>query len=48
MLISDVAITPFQKIAVLWPFILIGLIIAAAIAVSVILIVKLAKRKKKE
>ena len=46
MLSADVAITPIQKIAVIWPFILIGLVILAAIVVSVILIVKLAKRKK--
>ena len=46
MLSLDIVISPFDKLIALMPFILIGALIAAAIAVSVVLIAKLAKKKK--
>lgn len=46
MVFSDVAFTPIEKIEVLWPFLLIGALVLAAVIVAIVLIVKFSKKKK--
>ena len=46
MRVFDAAISPVEKMAMLRPAILLCALIAAAIAVSVVLIAKLAKKKR--
>ncbi|MCR5611264.1 MAG: hypothetical protein K6F68_05465 [Clostridiales bacterium] len=43
----DVPISPIERVVDVLPYIVIGLLIAGAIAVSVVLIVHFSKKKKK-
>ena len=46
MKLLDVAFTPVDIVRNLWPTLLIGLVVLAAVIVSIVLIVKLSKKKK--
>lgn len=48
MVLSDVALSPIEKIEALWPFILIGALILAAVVIAIILIVKFSKKNRKK
>lgn len=48
MTLLDVAISPFEKVVTLWPFILIGALVLAAVVVAIVLIVKFSKKKKQK
>ncbi|MBO4848519.1 MAG: hypothetical protein J5586_05125 [Clostridia bacterium] len=43
---ADVALSPLDKVGLLAPFILIGVLILAAAVAAVLLIVRFAKKKK--
>ena len=45
--LMDIAIEPVEQIKEFWPYLVIGSLVIAAIVVSVVLIVKFAKKKKK-
>ena len=45
--LMDIALEPADYVKALWPYLVIGALVIAAIVVSVVLIVKFAKKKKK-
>ncbi|MBO4562619.1 MAG: hypothetical protein J5772_03315 [Clostridia bacterium] len=48
MVLSDAAVSTFDKIIIMWPYILIGALICAAVAAAIVLIVVFAKKNKKK